>query len=296
LVDAKTLSENMIENLDLALSLTIDEINDLFDEFHSIVKTQSVCKTISSGSALAVGDIHGDFEILKSVVTLFLVKDKINHLIFLGDIVDRGSNSIACTNLILSLIIKFPKKVHFIRGNHETLSVNSRYGFQEDIQRYGFSLEMYQHINMIFSQLPLALVHEGFRYFFVHGGIPVKSITIDEFNKLPKAFDLMENNTVMQILWNDPKEGIGRSSYSMRGTGIYTYGKERVDEFLKNNNLKMIIRAHEAFPEGSKYFFDNKLLSIFTSEEYYTYTHAKVAYIDKKGKITIFHPSEMDTI
>ena len=47
---------------------------------------------------------------------------------------------------------------------------------------------MYQHINMIFSQLPLALVHEGFRYFFVHGGIPVKSITIDEFNKLPKAF------------------------------------------------------------------------------------------------------------
>ena len=86
-----------------------------------------------------------------------------------------------------------------------------------------------------------------------------KGITIEELNKLPKIFDLIDNNTVMQILWNDPKEGIGRSSYSMRGTGIYTYGKELVDEFLKNNNLKMIIRAHEAFPEGSKYFFENNI-------------------------------------
>jgi len=296
LVDAKILSKNIIENLDLALTLTVDEINGLFDEFHKIVKNQSICKIISSGSALVVGDIHGDFEILKSIANLYLVKDKINHLIFLGDVVDRGSKSISCLNLILSLVIKFPKKVHFIRGNHETLSVNSRYGFQEDVQRYGFTLEMYRQINETFSQIPLALVHEGFRYFFVHGGIPVKTMTIDDFNKLPKVFDLIEDNTVMQMLWNDPKEGIGRSSYSMRGTGIYTYGRERVDEFLKNNNLKMIIRAHEAFPEGFKYFFENKLLSIFSSEEYYTYTQAKVAYIDKKGKITLFHPSETDAI
>lgn len=296
MVDTKILSENIIENLDLALTITVDEINDLFKEFHTIIKTQPICKTISSGSALVVGDIHGDFDIIKSVISLFLVKDKINHLIFLGDIVDRGSHSIACVNLILALVIKFPKKVHFIRGNHETLSVNSRYGFQEDVQRYGFTNEMYQQINEVFSQLPLALVHEGFGYFFVHGGIPVKAITLDELNKLPKVFDLIENNTVMQMLWNDPKEGIGRSSYSMRGTGIYTYGKERVDEFLKNNNLKMIIRAHEAFPEGSKYFFDKKLLSIFTSEEYYTYTQAKVAFIDKKGKITLLHPNEKEVI
>lgn len=296
MVDAKTLSENIIENLDLALTISVNEINALFKEFHTIIKNQAICKKISSGSVLVVGDIHGDFEIIKSVVTLFLSKDKINHLIFLGDIVDRGSHSIACINLVLSLVIKFPKKVHFIRGNHEVLSVNSRYGFQDDIQKYGFTHEMYKHMNEVFSELPLAIIHENFGYFFVHGGIPIKPITIDELNKLPKAFDIIENNTVMQILWNDPKEDIGRSSYSLRGTGIYTYGKERVDDFLKNNNLKMIIRAHEAFPEGAKYFFDKKLLSLFTSEEYYTYTQAKVAFIDKKGKITLFHPNEKTAI
>jgi serine/threonine-protein phosphatase PP1 catalytic subunit len=46
------------------------------------------------------------------------------------------------------------------------------------------------------------------------------------------------------------------------------YGRDVFEEFLKVNNLELMIRAHECFPEGYKWFFQYKLLSIFTSANY----------------------------
>jgi serine/threonine-protein phosphatase PP1 catalytic subunit len=107
---------------------------------------------------------------------------------------------------------------------------------------------------------------------------------------------MLDNPLIKQLLWNDPQENISRSSYSMRGLDIYTFGSEIVSEFLEQNGLNMIIRAHEAFPEGYKYFFDKKLLSLFTSEEYYSYISAKVAFINSVGDIDIFHPNDKKKI
>ena len=50
-------------------------------------------------------------------------------------------------------------------------------------------------------------------------------------------------------------------------------------------NLKYLIRAHEVFPEGYKFFFNNQLLSIFSSANYrgmYTPNPASYAIIKDK--------------
>jgi len=268
------LCDRILADYDLATKLTTEEINELIERFIFLNKGKPILKRIKNGSALVVGDIHGDFDILKSIIEGFTKNDHINHLIFLGDIVDRGSQSIGCLNLLYALIIKYPERVHIVRGNHEAISVNSRYGFLADIRNFCGTSEMEQNtsnnslpelfvnFNRSFGTMPLALVHEEFRYFFVHGGIPIEPISLKEINDLPKADLLLSNPTIKQMLWNDPREEVEKYSYSIRGDGIYVYGREVLDNFLKQNNLKMIIRAHEVIPDGYIYLF-NKKIKIF---------------------------------
>jgi len=296
------LCNRILAEYDLATKLIAEEINELIECFIFLMKGKPILERIKNGSALVVGDIHGDFNILKIIIDGFTKNNRIDHIIFLGDIVDRGSQSIGCLNLLYALIIKYPERVHIIRGNHEAISVNSHYGFLADIINFcdlseikqntsNNSLpELYVNFNRSFGTMPLALIHEEFRYFFVHGGIPIEHISLKEINDLPKADLLLNNPIIKQMLWNDPREGVEKHSYSMRGDGIYIYGQEVVDNFLEKNNLKMIIRAHEVFPDGYAYLFNKKLLSLFTSEDFYQGVDAKIAKITEKGKIKIFHP------
>jgi len=292
---AEKLATKILKNLDFASSLNESEIRKLIAKTRYLLKKQSLCKKIKIGSVLAVGDVHGDFTILKKVVSIFLKDKQIEHIVFIGDVVDRGSQSIACLNLIFALMIIYPNRVHYIRGNHEAITVNSRYGFIDEVQTFGGEESLYNLYNTLFSELPIALVHEQQQIFYVHGGIPIKTCSIQDINKLPRSDMHLDNPTIKQFLWNDPKNEILLYEHSMRGDGIYNYGLELVDAFLKENNLEMIVRAHEAFSDGHKYFFEKKLLSIFTSEEYYEYISAKIAYINEERKIYIFHPDDYET-
>lgn len=69
-----------------------------------------------------VGDIHGQlYDLLKILTLTDLDKPqlKTNHkVIFLGDYVDRGLESLEVIILLMCLKIEHPKEVILLRGNH----------------------------------------------------------------------------------------------------------------------------------------------------------------------------------
>lgn len=69
-----------------------------------------------------IGDIHGQFyDLLKILSYTDLLKPSIDpnqKVVFLGDYVDRGINSIEVTLLLLALKIEFPNNIILLRGNH----------------------------------------------------------------------------------------------------------------------------------------------------------------------------------
>ena len=73
-----------------------------------------------------IGDIHGDLQsllwVLKDIDFETRLTNPKNKLIFLGDYVDRGSNSIGVLYVICYLKQKFPNSVVLMRGNHEVSS------------------------------------------------------------------------------------------------------------------------------------------------------------------------------
>jgi serine/threonine-protein phosphatase PP1 catalytic subunit len=217
-----------------------------------------------------IGDIHGN---LKSLIEISkIIKNKNPELvIFLGDLVDRGPQQLECFLMVLSLKILDPQKYYLLKGNHETLEINQIYGFVHDFMSRFQNFEKFSEILMVYNVLPLcALINHSI--LCLHGGIPQD---VEILNKLRdvKTKDLSiilssVSQNLIQIMWNDPKKNLHGFSESFRGPGIKFFGEDVFETFLKENNLKFVIRSHECFPEGYRWFFHKRLLSIFSSANY----------------------------
>jgi len=80
---------------------------------------------------------------------------------------------------------------------------------------------------------------------------------------------------VVDILWSDPTDNdqeLGIQPNFIRdpnGTGnIVKFGPDRVKNFLENNKLKYMLRAHECVMDGFERFAGGQLITVFSATDY----------------------------
>ena len=262
-VQTKKICEGIIERPGDSASLAQEHLAPLLKESaDQLMKEKNMLSL--SGRAIFVGDLHGD---LNSALSAFALASKKNaHVIFLGDIVDRGSSQLETINLILARKLLEPDKVYMLRGNHEFREVNSRYGFADAVMgRYGETI--YWLYNACFSTFPLAALLSG-RVLALHGGVCRDLPTLRELEKIDRA-SLSSLDEKAGIVWNDPSETKNGFSYNHARGGFHTYGKDVFGEFMSRNKLDMMVRAHQPWPNGYKYFFGKRLISVFSCADCY---------------------------
>ncbi len=82
---------------------------------------------------LAVGDIHGMYEkLIKLMEKIRFLPDE-DLLIFLGDYIDRGPDSVKCLQYVYGLQQQYPDSVVCLMGNHEVMMTSY---FMEKTGRY----------------------------------------------------------------------------------------------------------------------------------------------------------------
>lgn len=81
---------------------------------------------------LAIGDIHGMFDKLTALMEQVRFNPAEDLLVFLGDYIDRGPQSLECLNYVMRLQERYPERVVCLKGNHEAMCINY-YWFREDI-------------------------------------------------------------------------------------------------------------------------------------------------------------------
>ena len=224
----------------------------------------------SKNEVWVIGDIHGNLETLLRLIEIIEEK-KPEFVIFLGDIVDRGTNQLECLILVLAFKIRYPNRYYLLKGNHETLEMNKTYGFFQEFKYRYKDQKKFDEVLAVYNVLPFcALVDKS--TLCLHGGIPEDYAILSKLKGL-KPRDIVSvfktiAKSLVQIMWNDPKPSVGGFTESFRGPGIRSFGEDVFNDFMKENNLKYLIRAHEVFPEGYKWFFNERLLSIFSSANY----------------------------
>ena len=255
----------------------VSEDNTIFPRFDentiSTICAEATKVIMPMGSLIAVqppivyvGDIHGNLTDLIRILHIFGMPPNTRYL-FLGDYVDRGSHSIEVITILLALLCKFPNDVFLIRGNHEFASVNRMYGFyDETLNSYGTE-DVWLTCNNVFGYLPFAAV-VGDQVFCVHGGLSPQLESTNTINDIDQPVGLYEETEIISdLVWSDPVDEITGYEQNKRGCGVL-YGPGAVATFLKNNKLKVVLRAHQCVATGYCLNCNNMCITLFSSSNY----------------------------
>jgi len=250
-----------------------NEIFELMDSAKEIFKSQGPFAGVYNVKKVAfVGDTHGAIDVTQYVFNEIF--DNVDLLVFLGDYVDRQPQ-LGVLNLmtILKMFLKYKDKIVVLRGNHESPITNMYYGFYDEVALVFGDEKVYERFKDFFSYIPYSAVINN--YFCVHGGLPGKDDngslklgihSVDEVKTLPYPDVNPDNPIAFQLLWNDPREGLGEFDFlpNIRGEGTYYFGEKVVNEFLSATGYRGIIRAHEAV-DGFRIDINKKVITVFSS-------------------------------
>ena len=81
------------------------------------------CNIPKGGSAIIVGDLHGQLEDLLHILDTFGPPSDMQKYVFNGDFVDRGSQGVEIMIILLTLTVAWPEYVFLNRGNHEDVFI-----------------------------------------------------------------------------------------------------------------------------------------------------------------------------
>jgi hypothetical protein len=101
----------------------------------------------------------------------------------------------------------------------------------------------------------------------VHGGLSEEIENLDGIRELPRRpLAVDDNSAVVDLLWSDPDIGVDRFEDSPRGRGHH-FGQGTVDDFLRDNELTLMIRAHQVCKTGTRAELGD-CLTVFSASDY----------------------------
>ncbi|KAK2589426.1 putative serine/threonine protein phosphatase [Conoideocrella luteorostrata] len=242
-----------------------------------------------------VGDIHGQFFDLIEIFRIGGYCPDTNYL-FLGDYVDRGMFSVETISLLVCLKLRYPNRVHLIRGNHESRGVTQSYGFYTECSRKYGNANVWHYFTDMFDFLTLSVVIDN-QIFCVHGGMRFQSSdqnlggfasmtgeyqnqadmtilglspsihSIDQIKIIDRFREIPHEGPMADLVWSDPDPERDEFSLSPRGAG-YTFGAQVVKKFLAVNNMSHILRAHQLCQEGFQVLYDDRLSTVWSAPNY----------------------------
>ncbi|XP_051120385.1 serine/threonine-protein phosphatase BSL3-like [Andrographis paniculata] len=257
--------------------LDCNEIADLCDSVERIFSSEPTVLQLRAPIKI-FGDLHGQFGDLMRLFDEYGSPSTAGDIayidyLFLGDYVDRGQHSLETMTLLLALKVEHPHQVHLIRGNHEAADINALFGFRiECIERMGErdGIWVWHRINRLFNWLPLAALIEK-KIICMHGGIGRSINHVEQIENIQRPIAMEAGSIVlMDLLWSDPTENDSVEGLrpNARGPGLVTFGPDRVMEFCNNNDLQLIVRAHECVMDGFERFAQGHLITLFSATNY----------------------------
>ena len=253
------MAEKWYSQLQEGKILPESDLKELCYKVKEILIEESNIITVSPPVTIC-GDLHGQFYDLLELFKKSGGPPPEQKYIFLGDYIDRGSNSVETIELLICLKCLYPDKTILIRGNHESRNISFIYGFYDEINR--------KYDKNIFC---------------VHGGLSPLITTIDQIRLINRKGEIPHEGAICDLLWSDPTDENETWVFNSRGAG-WMFGYKVTNEFNQINGIELICRAHQLAGEGIKYWFKEKNLVTIWSCPNYCYRCGNKAGILKLDK------------
>lgn len=227
-----------------------------------------------------LGDIHGDFFALHTLLAHVERVDPGASICLLGDVVDRGQDHAECFLLILAAGLERPGRIIWIAGNHDegVLPPGNDGRFSSKVDPSEFS----QWLNA--DDVPSASTRQRLGHLFVnvvaklpravlfpdgllasHGGVPLD----DRWPQLKSMTDLEAPECLQDFVWTRCADV--RKRLVNRNTSGASYGAENLAGFVRTVApffpVQRVVRGHDHPQHGAeipKNFKDVQLITINT--------------------------------
>ena len=245
------------------VDLKEEEIKFLIDKSMVIFKEQKMLIELEAPLRVC-GDIHGQYYDLLRIFEHCGFPGEVNYL-FLGDYVDRGKQSLETICLLLAYKIKYPLKVHLLRGNHESSVTNRIYGFYDECKRR-YNVRLWRNFTELFNYLPVAALIDE-KILCMHGGLSPDLRNLSSISEISRPTEIPDSGLLCDLLWSDPDKEVLDFDENDRGVSV-VFGEKIVQEFNRKNDLDLIIRAHQVVDDGYEFFAQRQLITIFSAPNY----------------------------
>ena len=245
------------------VDLKEEEIKYLIDKSMIIFKEQKMLIELEAPLRVC-GDIHGQYYDLLRIFEHCGYPGEFNYL-FLGDYVDRGKQSLETICLLLAYKIKYPLKVHLLRGNHESSVTNRIYCFYDECKRR-YNVRLWRNFTELFNYLPVAALIDE-KILCMHGGLSPDLRNLSSISDISRPTEIPDSGLLCDLLWSDPDKEVLDFDENDRGVSV-VFGEKIVQEFNRKNDLDLIIRAHQVVDDGYEFFAQRQLITIFSAPNY----------------------------
>ena len=261
----------------------ISEVKPILEKDQSLIRIRSPCKIF--------GNIYGIYDDLMRFFESYGNPSDDNQMgdinvmqyIFLGDFCDRGLYSLEVILLLFALKVKYPDFIYLIRGHHEDKFINEKYGLGDEckdrlLDDIKNPLSIFSNINKAFDILPYGVLVDN-NILMVHGGIGSSINSLDDIENIKRPVSVEHNVTnkdqlhIIDLLWSEYSEDIDNieinSERDKNKNGfIVKYGKERLNNFLAENKIDLLITAHQFVKEGITTYNNDRILTVFSATNY----------------------------
>ncbi|CAN6972563.1 unnamed protein product [Brassica rapa subsp. trilocularis] len=246
------------------VKLLESEIRQLCSASKEVFLSQPNLLELEAPIKICAGDVHGQFPDLLRLFEYGGYPPAANYL-FLGDYVDRGKQSIETICLLLAYKLKYKLNFFLLRGNHECASINRVYGFYDECKRR-YNVRLWKTFTDCFNCLPVAALIDD-KILCMHGGLSPDLKTLDDIRRIPRPVDVPDQGVLCDLLWADPDKEIQGWGENDRGVS-FTFGPDKVAEFLHTHDLDLVCRAHQVVEDGYEFFAKRQLVTIFSAPNY----------------------------
>lgn len=286
-IDGTVLSQ---KNLDDRIHSSFKVQTDRLDKSFAVTLKDSItiepCEFSMPSKLVAISDIEGNFDALSKLLKVNKVIDEDynwifgdGHLVFVGDMFDRGKQVTECLWLLYSLEDKAKRNggyVHFILGNHEIMNLQGNNKYTEEKYKSN-ALLMQDSISNLYgknSELGRWLrsknvVERIGDLLFVHAGISPEvnrlTISLNEINNLARPYydkgGAVRSNRGSEIIMSQLGPLWFRGYYNDR------VDKEHIDSTLKKFEVNKIVTGHTIISDNISVHYDGKVINIDTEHK-----------------------------